>query len=128
MTAHAPKQSPWQQLAILFGMTLAGLFGGGIILGVISIIEASILGVDQLPNQDSAFFTKMSYVLASIVGLFLPALWFTRITYNGSVMDNLSVKRPVKKILYLLAIVCFFISIPLESWLIEMNEQVPAPK
>lgn len=131
MVGHLRIVSPWTQLGIFFG-----LLGAAFILSAIIMFAAlpaagiSVQAMDRIDwnNPSTINFFKWLQALSSVVIFFVPAVLYAIFTFRGQYFYFLGFKRPERLNMYVLAVMCIILSIPLVIWLSGVNQEIPLPR
>ncbi len=128
--------SYWGQLAILLGLTGAGVIIGGIVslIPLIGKIEMSKLGslsgeslMDAILKPENANALRLMQFIATLVMFFLPAFFYAKLCHKNAIKHLGFIKMPsIKQLLLVIAIMFFALFIV--GALAEAWQLIPFPK
>lgn len=131
MVGHLRIKSPWSQLAVFIGLTCLAY----LVAGIATLIIYKSYGIPisttiqklnwSDPNVIAAMKTLQA--LSSVLIFLLPVLLFALFTFNGNYGYFLGFKKAEKGNMYVLAIICVILALPLVFWLGELNSHIRLP-
>ena len=130
MPNHLKISSPWTQLAyfmLLLGgaVIFTNLVIGGILVARIGVNNVHS-GIDFSDPSLSGLF-KLLQAISSITIFLLPAVIYSRLSFQGNPFSFLGFRKAEKSSFYLLGIALLLLSFPLEGWLGQINHNIPLP-
>jgi membrane protease YdiL (CAAX protease family) len=114
------------QAGILAGLTIGGLFVGGLISSLVLLTKTgiNIKSMDELLVPANANLLRLVQFIGVFFLFFLPAVVYARICHKNAA-QHLGVKKQLNIIQFILAVVLIFSAIPLVAALHELTLKLP---